>query len=267
MAHRLVTRDGSLAPLPLYTSPSLPNITLGLPATGPAAVSTPSGPRWGGAPRPGRWSSAAASGCAPQGAATPPDADRLALPALQQRISLFPGSHLAPYLSTSPLERDGAAHSPLLQHMVLLEQPPVAGECRGAQRGGSRALPCAHGAARPQPGHEPSGKPISAPLACRDGAPGRAVAVTGTLFAPGCHLGPGYSELRLPCLPGAGEGAAPRMSSSCHIKSLPPPKGHEKQQETNSSQALEGHLPGHAAALPGTSLKPPHTACDPPWAR
>ncbi|XP_045414602.1 histone deacetylase 4 isoform X6 [Lemur catta] len=79
LAHRLVTREGSVAPLPLYTSPSLPNITLGLPATGPSA-----------------------------------------------RIPLFPGTHLAPYLSTSPLERDGgAAHNPLLQHMVLLEQPPA----------------------------------------------------------------------------------------------------------------------------------------------
>ncbi|XP_032967964.1 histone deacetylase 4 isoform X5 [Rhinolophus ferrumequinum] len=97
LAHRLVTREGSMAPLPLYTSPSLPNITLGLPATGPSA-----------------------------GAAGQQEAERLALPSLQQRISLFPGSHLAPYLSTAPLERDGGpAHSPLLQHVVLLEQPPA----------------------------------------------------------------------------------------------------------------------------------------------
>ncbi|XP_047399383.1 histone deacetylase 4 isoform X2 [Sciurus carolinensis] len=97
LAHRLVAREGSVAPLPLYTSPSLPNISLGLPATGPAA-----------------------------GAAGQQDAERLALPALQQRIPLFPGTHLTPYLSASPLERDsGAAHNPLLQHMVLLEQPPA----------------------------------------------------------------------------------------------------------------------------------------------
>lgn len=62
------------------------------------------------------------------------DAERLAIPALQQRISLFPGTHLTPYLSTTALERDGGtAHNPLLQHMVLLEQPTaqtplVAGE-------------------------------------------------------------------------------------------------------------------------------------------
>ncbi|XP_021103088.1 histone deacetylase 4 isoform X3 [Heterocephalus glaber] len=97
LAHRLVTREASVAPLPLYTSPSLPNITLGLPATGPSA-----------------------------GTAAQQDAERLSLPALQQRISLFPGTHLGPYLGASPLERDGgAAHSPLLQHMVLLEQPPA----------------------------------------------------------------------------------------------------------------------------------------------
>ncbi|XP_053072005.1 histone deacetylase 4 isoform X4 [Acinonyx jubatus] len=97
LAHRLVTREGSVAPLPLYTSPSLPNITLGLPAAGPSA-----------------------------GTAGPQEADRLALPALHQRISLFPGTHLTPYLGTAPLERDGgASHSPLLQHVVLLEQPPT----------------------------------------------------------------------------------------------------------------------------------------------
>ncbi|XP_074172111.1 histone deacetylase 4 isoform X2 [Rhinolophus sinicus] len=85
------------APPPLYSSPSLPNITLGLPACGPPAA-----------------------------AAGQQDAERLALPSLQQRISLFPGPHLAPYLSTAPLERDGGtAHSPLLQHVVLLEQPPA----------------------------------------------------------------------------------------------------------------------------------------------
>ncbi|XP_077011718.1 histone deacetylase 4 isoform X5 [Tamandua tetradactyla] len=95
LAHRLVTREGSVAPLPLYTSPSLPNITLGLPATGPST-----------------------------GTAGQQEAERLALPTLQQRLSLFPGTHLAPYLSGTSLERDGgAAHSPLRQHMVLLEPP------------------------------------------------------------------------------------------------------------------------------------------------
>ncbi|XP_036623438.1 histone deacetylase 4-like isoform X2 [Trichosurus vulpecula] len=97
LAHRLVAREGSVTQLPLYTSPSLPNITLGLPATGPSS-----------------------------GASAQQEAERLAIPALQQRISLFPGTHLTPYLSTTAaaLDRDGSgAHNPLLQHMVLLEQP------------------------------------------------------------------------------------------------------------------------------------------------
>ncbi|XP_014449728.1 PREDICTED: histone deacetylase 4 isoform X3 [Gavialis gangeticus] len=95
LAHRLVNREGSVTQLPLYTSPSLPNITLGLPATGPSS-----------------------------GGSGQQDAERLAIPTLQQRISLFPGTHLTPYLSTTTLERDGGtAHNPLLQHMVLLEQP------------------------------------------------------------------------------------------------------------------------------------------------
>lgn len=36
LLHRLAAREGSISQLSLYTSPSLPNITLGLPATGPA---------------------------------------------------------------------------------------------------------------------------------------------------------------------------------------------------------------------------------------
>uniref|UniRef100_A0A4W6GBP6 Histone deacetylase n=1 Tax=Lates calcarifer TaxID=8187 RepID=A0A4W6GBP6_LATCA len=42
LLQRLAAREGSVSQLSLYTSPSLPNITLGLPATGPAnTVSTP----------------------------------------------------------------------------------------------------------------------------------------------------------------------------------------------------------------------------------
>ncbi|CAB1328367.1 unnamed protein product, partial [Coregonus sp. 'balchen'] len=36
LAHRQAGREGPLSQLSLYTSPSLPNITLGLPATGPS---------------------------------------------------------------------------------------------------------------------------------------------------------------------------------------------------------------------------------------
>uniref|UniRef100_A0A8C9EWU7 Histone deacetylase n=1 Tax=Pavo cristatus TaxID=9049 RepID=A0A8C9EWU7_PAVCR len=141
LAHRLVNREGSVTQLPLYTSPSLPNITLGLPATGPSSVS---------------------DGESQQ------DAERLALPALQQRISLFPGTHLTPYLSTTTLERDGGtAHNPLLQHMVLLEQPTaqtplVTGLPLHAQSlvGGERVSPSIHKLRQ----HRPLGRTQSAPL-------------------------------------------------------------------------------------------------------
>uniref|UniRef100_A0A672FSA3 Histone deacetylase n=1 Tax=Salarias fasciatus TaxID=181472 RepID=A0A672FSA3_SALFA len=39
LLQRLAAREGSISQLSLYTSPSLPNITLGLPATGPSTVS------------------------------------------------------------------------------------------------------------------------------------------------------------------------------------------------------------------------------------
>ncbi|XP_053925666.1 histone deacetylase 4 isoform X8 [Cuculus canorus] len=139
LAHRLVNREGSVTQLPLYTSPSLPNITLGLPATGPSS-----------------------------GGSAQQDAERLTIPALQQRISLFPGTHLTPYLSTTTLERDGGtAHNPLLQHMVLLEQPTaptplVTGLPLHAQSlvGGERVSPSIHKLRQ----HRPLGRTQSAPL-------------------------------------------------------------------------------------------------------
>uniref|UniRef100_A0A8C1P578 Histone deacetylase n=1 Tax=Cyprinus carpio TaxID=7962 RepID=A0A8C1P578_CYPCA len=113
LAHRLTGREGSVSQLSLYTSPSLPNITLGLPATGPSSV---------------------ASG--------QQDGDRMAVPGLQPGIPIttpfMPGAHLPSYLAASTLEREGgSAHNTLLQHMVLLEQSAaqnslVAGQCPGA---------------------------------------------------------------------------------------------------------------------------------------
>ncbi|XP_038038463.1 histone deacetylase 4 isoform X17 [Anas platyrhynchos] len=144
LAHRLVNREGSVTQLPLYTSPSLPNITLGLPATGPSS-----------------------------GGSAQQDAERLTIPTLQQRISLFPGTHLTPYLSTTTLERDGGtAHNPLLQHMVLLEQPTaqtplvtdwyLSGLPLHAQSlvSGERVSPSIHKLRQ----HRPLGRTQSAPL-------------------------------------------------------------------------------------------------------
>uniref|UniRef100_A0A8C5HFA5 Histone deacetylase n=1 Tax=Gouania willdenowi TaxID=441366 RepID=A0A8C5HFA5_GOUWI len=90
LLHRLAAREGSLSQMSLYTSPSLPNITLGLPATGSA-------------------NTVRSSGTAP----------------LQQVIPLappfLPTAHLPSYLASSSLDREGsgtAGHKPLLQHMV-----------------------------------------------------------------------------------------------------------------------------------------------------
>ncbi|XP_016149028.1 histone deacetylase 4-like [Sinocyclocheilus grahami] len=94
LVHRLTGREGPVSQLSLYTSPSLPNITLGLPATGPSSV---------------------ASGLQ--------DGDRMAVPGLQPGIPIttpfMPGAHLPSYLAASTLEREGgSAHNTLLQHMV-----------------------------------------------------------------------------------------------------------------------------------------------------
>uniref|UniRef100_A0A671VY24 Histone deacetylase n=1 Tax=Sparus aurata TaxID=8175 RepID=A0A671VY24_SPAAU len=135
LLQRLAARDGSVSQLSLYTSPSLPNITLGLPATGPA--SSVNGD------------------------------SRLALPALQQGIPLtspfLPAAHLPSYLASSALDREGAGggtagHNPLLQHMVLLEQGhnPIVGL-------GGLPLP-SPSVSKLVRGHRPLGRTQSAPL-------------------------------------------------------------------------------------------------------
>ncbi|XP_056281180.1 histone deacetylase 4 isoform X2 [Pseudoliparis swirei] len=139
LLQRLAAREGSVSQLSLYTSPSLPNITLGLPATGPASAMV-SGHQDG--------------------------ESRLALPALQG-IALtppfMPTAHLPSYLASSALDRDGAGggpagHNPLLQHMVLLEQShnPMVGLA-----GLPLSSPSVSKLAR---GHRPLGRTQSAPL-------------------------------------------------------------------------------------------------------
>ncbi|XP_051260378.1 histone deacetylase 4 isoform X3 [Dicentrarchus labrax] len=140
LLQRLAAREGSVSQLSLYTSPSLPNITLGLPATGPASTLV-SGHQDG--------------------------ESRLALPALQQGIPLtppfLPTAHLPSYLASSALDREGAGggtagHNPLLQHMVLLEQGhnPMVGLA-----GLPIPSPSVSKLAR---GHRPLGRTQSAPL-------------------------------------------------------------------------------------------------------
>ncbi|KAM4609289.1 histone deacetylase 4 isoform 2-T2 [Polymixia lowei] len=140
LLQRLAARDGSVSQLSLYTSPSLPNITLGLPATGPASTVV-SGHQDG--------------------------ESRLALPGLQQGIPLtspfLPAAHLPSYLAASAMDREGpggsaAGHNPLLQHMVLLEQAhnPLAGL-------GGLPLP-SPSVSKLARGHRPLGRTQSAPL-------------------------------------------------------------------------------------------------------
>ncbi|XP_072557019.1 histone deacetylase 4 isoform X2 [Paramormyrops kingsleyae] len=132
LAQRLVSREGAVSQLSLYTSPSLPNITLGLPATGPSSV---------------------ASG--------QQDGDRLAMAGLPLSTPFIPGAHLPSYLSASALERDGSpGHNPLLQHMVLLEQSAA----QGPLVAGLGTLPLQSPSIHKLRQHRPLGRTQSAPL-------------------------------------------------------------------------------------------------------
>uniref|UniRef100_A0A669DIK3 Histone deacetylase n=1 Tax=Oreochromis niloticus TaxID=8128 RepID=A0A669DIK3_ORENI len=97
LAQRLCSgaERGSVSQLSLYTSPSLPNITLGLPATATATV-------------------------------TSAQQDGGLQPALSLSPPFLSGGHLTPYLAEAGAGTGGhGAHSPLLQHMVLMEQSPA----------------------------------------------------------------------------------------------------------------------------------------------
>uniref|UniRef100_A0A671MU03 Histone deacetylase n=2 Tax=Sinocyclocheilus anshuiensis TaxID=1608454 RepID=A0A671MU03_9TELE len=136
LAHRLTGREGPVSQLSLYTSPSLPNITLGLPATGPSSV---------------------ASGLQ--------DGDRMAVPGLQPGIPIttpfMPGAHLPSYLAASTLEQEGgSAHNTLLQHMVLLEQSAAQNSLVAGLGGVSLQSHSIHKLRQ----HRPLGRTQSAPL-------------------------------------------------------------------------------------------------------
>uniref|UniRef100_A0A673AJ01 Histone deacetylase n=1 Tax=Sphaeramia orbicularis TaxID=375764 RepID=A0A673AJ01_9TELE len=137
LLQKLASREGSVSELSLYTSPSLPNISLGLPASAPVVPGHQDGD------------------------------SRLALPALQQVIPLtppfLPTAHLPSYLASSVLDREGpggatAGHSPLLQHMVLLEQSHN-------QMVGLGGIPLpSPSVSKLARGHRPLGRTQSAPL-------------------------------------------------------------------------------------------------------
>uniref|UniRef100_H3D919 Histone deacetylase n=1 Tax=Tetraodon nigroviridis TaxID=99883 RepID=H3D919_TETNG len=106
--HQTLGADGTLSPLNLYTSPSLPNISLGLPANTHITVGQPT---------------------ATQKLSTQQEAERQAIQSLRGG-----GALTGKFLSTSSLPAGGghdvdtpassshSAHSSLLQHVLLLEQ-------------------------------------------------------------------------------------------------------------------------------------------------
>ncbi|MEQ2273052.1 Histone deacetylase 4 [Xenotaenia resolanae] len=135
LAQRLCSgaEQGSINQLSLYTSPSLPNITLGLPATAtPTAASN----------------------------VTSTQQDIGLQPALSLSPPFLSGGHLSPYLSDAGSGGHGA-HSPLLQHMVLMEQSPAQSPLVTGISGMSMS---SASMAKLQRQHRPLGRTQSAPL-------------------------------------------------------------------------------------------------------
>uniref|UniRef100_A0A673C202 Histone deacetylase n=1 Tax=Sphaeramia orbicularis TaxID=375764 RepID=A0A673C202_9TELE len=134
LAQRLCSgaERGSVNQLSLYTSPSLPNITLGLPATATATV-------------------------------TSAQQDGGLQPALSLSPPFLSGGHLTPYLAEAGAGTGGhGSHSPLLQHMVLMEQSPAQSPLVTGVSGLS--MSSAASMAKLQRQHRPLGRTQSAPL-------------------------------------------------------------------------------------------------------
>uniref|UniRef100_A0A3B3X0N6 Histone deacetylase n=1 Tax=Poecilia mexicana TaxID=48701 RepID=A0A3B3X0N6_9TELE len=130
LAQRLCGGDqSSINQLSLYTSPSLPNITLGLPATATATV-------------------------------TSAQQDAGLQPALSLSPPFLSGGHLSPYLADGGSGGHGA-HSPLLQHMVLMDQSPAQSPLVTGVSGMSMS---SASMAKLQRQHRPLGRTQSAPL-------------------------------------------------------------------------------------------------------
>ncbi|XP_067355997.1 histone deacetylase 4-like isoform X3 [Channa argus] len=138
LAQRLCSaaERGSVNQLSLYTSPSLPNITLGLPATATATAASN---------------------------VTSAQQDGVLQPALSLSPPFLSGGHLTPYLAEAGSGTGGhGAHSPLLQHMVLMEQSPAQSPLVTGVSGLS--MSSAASMAKLQRQHRPLGRTQSAPL-------------------------------------------------------------------------------------------------------
>ncbi|KAM9766314.1 histone deacetylase 4-like isoform 2-T3 [Menidia menidia] len=138
LAQRLCSaaEQGSVNQLSLYTSPSLPNITLGLPATATATAASN---------------------------VTSAQQDGGLQPALSLSPPFLSGSHLPAYLAEAGAGTGGhGAHSPLLQHMVLMEQSPAQSPLVTGVSGLS--MSSAASMAKLQRQHRPLGRTQSAPL-------------------------------------------------------------------------------------------------------
>ncbi|XP_030637593.1 histone deacetylase 4-like [Chanos chanos] len=129
LAHRLSGRDGSVNQVSLYTSPSLPNITLGLPATGTNNVTS-----------------------------AQQDGERLIVTSLPMTAPFLATSHMSSYLTSSEA---GNTHNALLQHMVLLEQQSAA---QSPLATGIGATPIQSPSVHKLRQHRPLGRTQSAPL-------------------------------------------------------------------------------------------------------
>ncbi|XP_054653334.1 histone deacetylase 4-like isoform X3 [Dunckerocampus dactyliophorus] len=138
MSQRLCSgaERGSINQLSLYTSPSLPNITLGLPATATATAASN---------------------------VTSAQQDGGLQPALSLSPPFLSGGHLTPYLAEAAGGTGGhGAHSPLLQHMVLMEQNPAQSPLVTGV--GGLSVSSAASMAKLQRQHRPLGRTQSAPL-------------------------------------------------------------------------------------------------------
>ncbi|CAL1598414.1 unnamed protein product [Knipowitschia caucasica] len=135
LAQRLCNAErGSISQLSLYTSPSLPNITLGLPATATATAASN---------------------------VTSVQQEVGIQPALSLSPPFLTGGHLTPYLEPGAGTGHGG-HSPLLQHMVLMEQSPAQSPLVTGVSGLSMSP--AASMAKLQRQHRPLARTQSAPL-------------------------------------------------------------------------------------------------------